>query len=790
LHDLGKVSPAFQIASVGNFDYAPKALLPNVPHSLVSLLFILPEKIIAKNRRILFSSIAFHHWRDNFSELISGVDDDFRELAKRLLENEELRKHLVQNLKTCFESDDKLRKYTEIIGFNTELAEYISEGADIMHFVTPPYLGYFFPQRISLGKEEKKSQILNSGFLMRLDHFASFLQEEQLSEDIEKELPAYADIERGVKDYIIKKFPNADVNNLWQLKALKYKRNSNLIVVAPTGSGKTELAALWGAGYKLFFTLPLRSAVNANFERMRKYFGNTNVGLLHSDADVYIYEKLEQPSENMRVLDMARQLAMPVQVSTGDQIFPVALKYPGYEKIYATLSYSRLVIDEVQAYDPRSAAVIVKMIEDVVKLGGEFMLMTATLPGFIKEEIEKRVEKDSYDNSIDRYYGLENFCKHTVNLKNEPIEESVEEIGKTAKEGKRVLVIANTVKKAQELYDKLRKYFPDIKIKLLHSRFTLNDRAIIENEMIDDEFKNPKPDNEKRAKILVATQVVEASLDIDADVLFTEIAPMDALVQRMGRVMRRYRKPEDVIEKGIINICCQFKGKDKGFDLESGGGRVYDNDLLVLSVAELIDYDVTEYLDTHYPKEKTKEKKNRKKSDKEMIEPILEKAASRIGEISETDKKLKVEQVFKKLPDDSKYKKRFYDMLFILDAGYVSDRKADANHLFREIYTMPVIVFKKTDDFTVAVRTFCSNGDCTWTRFKSEVLAKFNIYISRFSFDMSASITTAALDYGTGVDKDKLKKIFRWTEDIRIIKDGEYSESCGFTPNKDWRWDM
>lgn len=83
-------------------------------------------------------------------------------------------------------------------------------------------------------------------------------------------------------------------------------------------------------------------------------------------------------------------------VSTGDQFFPYALRPPGYEKIYATFSYSRLVIDEVQAYDPKAAAIIVKFIEDVVCMGGRFLLMTATLPKFIQESIKKSLGENQY----------------------------------------------------------------------------------------------------------------------------------------------------------------------------------------------------------------------------------------------------------------------------------------------------------------------------------------------------------------------------------------------------------
>ncbi len=793
LHDLGKASPAFQVNSMENWDYSPKALFPNVPHSILSIFFIASDalpQISTNEKRLLLSAVAFHHWRENFSEIISGNSKELQEAIGRISSNEILRNGLLENMRHAFEAHPVLKKFTSAIDFNDDLAELIAAGGDLFNHITPPYLSYFLPHRIDISNVFKRNYIFMAGFLMRTDHFSSYVQESGINESIEQPFPLHDDVVDNVKTYIKGKFPQTDMKTLWQVHELDDKSNDNLVVVAPTGSGKTELAALWGAGHKLFFTLPLRSAVNANFERMIKYFGQNNVGLLHSDADVYVYEKTGQMSnESMRTLDMARLFALPVQVSTGDQIFPAALKYPGYEKVHATLAYSRLVIDEVQAYDPRAAAIIVKMIEDVFTLGGKFLLMTATLPDFIHAELQKRLVKDNY-KFIDRYVGLDNFIKHEITLHNKDIEEAVEDIRKTALEGKRVLVIANTVKKAQSIYEKLRDT-KNIKIKLLHSRFTLKDRADIETDMIDEEFKNPKPSEEKKAKILIATQVVEASLDIDADVLFTEIAPMDALVQRMGRVMRRYKAAYEVKEKGQINIFYYYKAKDKGFEIESGGGYVYDNDLLILTLAELNGHNAEEYLALKYSRDTKKVEKKSKKSVNDILQSILE--YTYISEaISEQKKKEMVGNVFNKLLDDSRYKKRFYNMLAILDAGYISDRKADAARLFREIFTIPVIVYSNKDDFIKSIEDFCQNVDFEWVKFKKDVLSKFVLYVSKFAIEISSSTSTTDLLYDISIDKDRLNKILRWTEDIRVIKDGKYDNKLGFTPDpkKDWRWDM
>ena len=117
--------------------------------------------------------------------------------------------------------------------------------------------------------------------------------------------------------------------------------------------------------------------------------------------------------------------------------------------MYATLAYSKIVIDEVQAYSPEIVAVILKGLEMINKIGGKFMLMTATLPRIYKEELEKR----GINFKFEQY--LKPIKRHKIKLEEKEIIEDLENIKKKAKK-KKVLIIANTVNKAIEIYLKLK----------------------------------------------------------------------------------------------------------------------------------------------------------------------------------------------------------------------------------------------------------------------------------------------------------------------------------------------
>jgi len=719
-HDLGKVSPEFQ-KNLGNKEYKLNGFLDkDIRHNILSLFFINKEKVkeICQNDESLFStflsSIAFHHWRKDEKEYLMGLNEDLISTCKKLLEDQNGKK-FEEILKEHFDGF-QIEGFNakDLIAFDKDLAAHIKEGGNLISAgIIPPYTLYFLPERLRMEaslKIDLNLWIFLSGFLMRIDHFSSFCEEEDGSLEIEKDSPNVG---------LIAKLSQRFGKEYWQKSLINDLKDKNVILIAPTGVGKTEFAFLWGEGEKFFYTLPLRVATNQIFERACNYFNentieeetekdpfiNGNVGLLHSDADLYIVDKWETSrntnwdGETPKIIEISKHFSLPLNISTGDQFFPSALKYPGYEKIYATLGYSKLIIDEVQAYDPRACAIVVKMIEDIVSLGGKFLLMTATLPEFAKKVLENKNKNKKFE-FIDLYKEkIKDITRHKLKLKENDIEDDIEEIIKKANEGKRILVVLNTIKKAEVVYEKIQEMEFNGFLDLLHSRFTLNERKKKEKKL-EEEFKNPKMENENFPKILVATQVVEASLDIDADYLFTEIAPVDSLIQRMGRVMRR-----------VDLMSGKIKGTNKKFRYED----FYEKD-----EANVIIY---------YQKEKNKIKESgeSKVYEAELIQKAYEILKDK-KEIEEKEKQNLVAEFYEKVENEknSKYLQKFYETLTILDSGYVSENKQEAHKLFREIYTIPVVIENKIEEIVgKIIQEINKSQDIIWLWFKKEIIAEY-----------------------------------------------------------------
>ncbi len=318
---------------------------------------------------------------------------------------------------------------------------------------------------------------------------------------------------------------------------------------------------------------------------------------IESDMDDMIWDGIN--TEYLLTLreteEIGRQFVKPILFATGDQIYPAALRYPRFETVYSLLKNALLVNDELQQYTPSQIGILLNMLYDVKNMGGYFLFMTATIPmkiedlkGLIEEDFQVIELGDDLDikdidttkeavllinttKLVDKYHDLEdlkialNNSSKIHNITTIMIDNSDQEDKKyeekdylndvynklrdhilnLIKERKvsRFLIIMNTVKRAQCLYEKLEgdSNFKDFKKMLLHSRYTNRDRAELSKSLINC-MNNRSEQSENKTDgnriIAITTQVVEASLDIDADILFTEVAPIENLIQRMGRINR------------------------------------------------------------------------------------------------------------------------------------------------------------------------------------------------------------------------------------------------------------
>lgn len=527
-HDFGKCNVQFQnkLRRKLKLEEIPCVEHQEIYHNYLSPAFLSKEdrkKIPKELKKAVYQSIAYHHERD--LQVINEMQDssDIREYISDILykEVDNINKHMESNVEKIF------TKYVSMINLD---------------------------ERIKSDDENYKFYIMLKGLIHRLDHSGS----------------AHIDVEE---------YPNKDIGictesffseNNWSFRkpqqfAQKH-RNENILMIASTGIGKTESALLWIDKSKAFFTLPLRVSLNALFSRVKDNIGYKSVGLLHSTAIDYMDEQGDEDA--YRSYETASLYSKKLCFSTIDQIFKYPFKYKGYEKILATLSYSKVVIDEIQAYSPEIAAVILYAVKQLVDMGGKFMIMTATLPRIYKDKLNEFGIKFQIAEFIS------DKIRHRIILKDCDICDSIKNIIDKGKDHK-VLVIANTVDKATEIYKRISDYSEgEVSVKLLHSMFNNIDRSEKEDEI----KKFTMEDNHENG-IWVSTQIVEASLDVDFDYLFTEMSTLDSQFQRYGRC---YRKREYNSSEPNVYIFC---------DNVSGIKYVYDEEIFNLSIKLLKPYD-------------------------------------------------------------------------------------------------------------------------------------------------------------------------------------------------------
>ena len=370
---------------------------------------------------------------------------------------------------------------------------------------------------------------------------------------------------------------------------MKENKNQNLVIIAPTGSGKTEGSLLWLNGEKGFYTLPLRVSSNAIYKRIKEQYHYEHVALLHSSSlNTYIEEAKEE--SGLVNYERAKLLSYPLTICTVDQLFLFAYKALGTEIFPATLKYSKIILDEIQAYSPRVVATLIYCLKTISKMGGKFAIVTATFPPVLKAFMRKKGLVEDKNYLFQDFTNEDQTKRHMLEIRNEEFD--IEELAEKSQE-KKVLVICNTIKKAQQLYEQLSEQIEEVF--LLHSNFLRQDRELLEKSII--QFAKEK----NKKGIWISTQIVEASLDIDFEILYTEMSTADSLLQRMGRCNRKGK-----YEPETSNIIV--------FDTKNGRNIIYDKDIYDRSIALLKKYEnkifteseKTNYINDVYKEEEIK----------------------------------------------------------------------------------------------------------------------------------------------------------------------------------------
>ncbi len=304
------------------------------------------------------------------------------------------------------------------------------------------------------------------------------------------------------------------------------------LVVAPTGAGKTNFL-FRRCRKRVFYTLPFQASINAMTDRVREDLGDdADVRRLHAASGVSGVSGRDG-EEDVR---LQRLPGAAVKVLTPHQLASVVFGTAGHEAVALDLRGQDVILDEVHTYGPLALSMVERLVRVVASLGCRVHVGTATIPKSLRDLIVNALGGESQvcevrltDDELDRY------DRHTVE-KVEGEEAARTRIAEAVEAGERVLVVANRVARAQERFEWVADQFPHVSRLLLHSRYRRCDRARLERGvrmLSEGPWQGPC--------VVSATQVVEVSLDVSFDVLVTDAAPLDALVQRFGRVNRHAR---------------------------------------------------------------------------------------------------------------------------------------------------------------------------------------------------------------------------------------------------------
>lgn len=498
LHDIGKAHPFFQKRLKEKINRCR-----TFRHEIASLFFL--SAFPKEQHGYLIEMVVSHHKSVKYDIGLKGLLD--------LEENDDYIDFHLGNW------DEWSKEAIDILKSLGIECDYISEKNAIRN------LDYCIDYCKNTVKQNGYSEW--KGLLMGADHFASSLIDKTESQ-----------IER------IFKTPNLDFyNRQHELFPLSLKSSTSekrhTIVVACTGAGKTDYLFRRCKG-RVFYTLPFQASINAMYKRvgydLEKNNPDLDIRVLHSTS-IIVKRKEDENA------DLQNLMGSSVKILTPHQLATIALGMSGYEAIILDIKGCDVILDEVHTYSGISQALVLKIIEVLKSIDCNIHIGTATMPSILYNKIKDLLGNDVLEVKLEDEE-LDKFNRHIV-YKVTSFELTHSIIEKNVRENNKVLIVMNTIKDAQDVYKEIKELYPNTPSMLLHSKFKRGDRNIKEKQLLgldNNGVSTNEFNTSNKACIVVSTQIVEVSLDISFDLMITGTAPLDAMIQRFGRINRKRNK--------------------------------------------------------------------------------------------------------------------------------------------------------------------------------------------------------------------------------------------------------
>ena len=515
LHDIGKASPVFQNSL--------NRCLPPKPGSVfrheIASLFFLPL-ITINHRDAVIEMIVAHH-KSVYKDVsdkglldLDGYDEDCLE----------------RHIKDFNIWSSKALDILQSLGMPSVRPISIEE-AEASYYDTVDYCS-----RKKVGCSQWR------GLLMAADHMASAMESE-----------GKISLERIFVAPDLHFYNRRD--SLYPLSEIDSKNDKkHTLVAAPTGAGKTDFLLRRCKG-RIFYTLPFQASINAMYDRIKQDLHDTNalVVLLHAASELKVDKESNKTEERI----MQRLVGASIKVMTPHQIASLVFGIKGYEAMALDLKGCDVILDEIHTYSNTIQAIVLRIIEVLISLECRIHIGTATMPSVLHDKILHLLggKENVYEVSLPQKV-LNSFNRHQV-YKIPQIEDAFSIISEAVNKRQKLLFVCNQVKRAQSLYCQLSDRYPNVSRMLIHSRYKREDRTKLEFEL-----KNTFNAMDNTPCIVVSTQVVEVSLDISFDILITECAPIDALIQRFGRINRK-RTIETIGHYKPVYIVAPYEEKSK-----------------------------------------------------------------------------------------------------------------------------------------------------------------------------------------------------------------------------------